>query len=198
MIFSPRRFFCVVTSFICLGATTWLLADEANSKPDPQVRGTQVNGVYDGKVEIWSTPAIKQAAGDYANGEPDGTWTFWDESGTKIVEFNYQLGTFTGAVTMWYDASTGPRVRGKIKFRGSFNDGMWAGSVLTYYPDGKMRSERVYTEGVVSQSYAYNPRGQALTSEDAKRVAAEDEATDNAYVDALDEFIRKWVGSSVE
>jgi|UniRef100_UPI004049DCAF antitoxin component YwqK of YwqJK toxin-antitoxin module len=198
MRFFPKRFLCSVTTFICLSAVSWLQADETTSKPDPEVRGTKVNGVYDGKVEIWSTPTVKQAAGGFANGEPDGTWTFWDESGTKIVEFNYQLGPFTGAVTMWYDTSAGPRIRGKIKFRGSFDDGMWAGSVLTYYPDGKMRSERVYTDGVVTQSYAYNPRGQTLSEEDAKRVATEDESTDNAYVDALDEFIRKWACADAE
>lgn len=179
---------------LCIGLMPAARAADSTEKPPPQVKGTKVAGVYHGAVEIWATPTVKQASGKYRDGEPDGKWTFWDDSGTKIVEFNYQSGTFTGAVTMWYDTASGPRTRGKIKFRGSFVDGMWAGSVLTYYPDGKMRSERVYVDGVVSQSYAYNPRGQTLSDEDAKRVAAEDEAIDNAYVDALDEFIRKWVG----
>lgn len=186
---TPLRLIPVLIAFLFLP----LLAVAAD-EPDPIVKGQKVEGVYHGKVEIWATPTIKKAAGRYLHGEPDGKWTFWDESGTKIAEVNYHSGTFSGAVILWYNTASGPRARGKVKLRGSFLDGMWEGSILTYFPAGRTRSERVYQEGIVTAAYAYNENGQRFTEADARRIAAEDEAADNAMVDAIDEYIRQWAG----
>lgn len=176
---------------LTLLATPATIAQEA---PDTVVKGEKVDGAYEGDVEIWATPTLLQAAGRYRSGEPEGKWTYWDESGTKIAEVNYQAGTFSGAVTLWYNTASGPRARGNLKLRGSFIDGMWDGSVLTYYPDGGTRSERVYQNGEVTGAYAYNERGQSFTEADDRRIAAEDEEADNAVVDAIDAYIRQWAG----
>jgi hypothetical protein len=178
---------------LCFAACPVLQADSAKAKSTPQVHGTKVNGVYEGPVEIWTTPDVKEAAGAFHHGHPDGPWTFWDKDGTKIAEITYRSGTFSGSVTLWRGSSAGPDVSGTLKLRGSFNDGDWSGSVLTYYPDGKDRCERVYTKGVVTSAYAYGPRGNPLTPKQAMKVAAEDEPLDNAFVDALDAFVTKWV-----
>ncbi|MFI5356070.1 MAG: toxin-antitoxin system YwqK family antitoxin [Opitutales bacterium] len=163
------------------------------AQPAPGIHGQKVNGVYQGPVEIWSTPLTREAAGNFHNGKPDGVWTFWDREGLKIAEITYRDGTFNGTVTMWNDTEAGPEARGKLKFRGSFNDGMWQGSVLTYYPDGKTRSERDYEADTLKAAYAYNPAGREFNEEYSKKIAASDEKHDNAYVDALDAFILKWV-----
>jgi len=94
---------------------------------------------------------------------------------------------------MFFSTDTGPGLRGKLKFRGSFIDGEWEGSVLSYYPSGNSRSERVYRNGVINEAYAQDNRGRNLSPEEALSVAKQDEAVDNAYVDALDEYINKWV-----
>ncbi len=169
-------------------------AEEKPVKPDPIVKGAKVDGMHQGPVEIWSTPSTRQAAGHYRNGRPDGRWTFWNEEGIKLVEITYVSGTFTGAVTMWHGGGVDPRDKGKLKLRGSFMEGDWQGSILTYYPNGRMRSERVYEGGVIVDAYARSPNGQNLPPEQAKKIAAEDEQIDNAFVDALDEFIRRWAG----
>lgn len=167
---------------------------EESAKPVPEARGQKVNGVFDGDVEIWETPEYRQAAGKYYHGEPDGKWTFWDEAGIKITEITYRTGSFNGSVTMWHNSAAGPRYRGKLKMRGSFNEGSWQGSVLTYYPNGKLRSERVYANGVVTDAYAYNAKEKTIVKEEAIKVAQKDEIADNAYVDAIDAYIRKWAG----
>lgn len=185
------RFLIVLTFFTAL---TGLCASEQTAKPSPEARGPKMNGVYHGPVEIWATPEHRQCAGQYRNGEPDGKWTFWDEVGTKTAEITYRSGTFTGSVTMWHNSASGPRYRGKLKLRGSFLDGMWQGSILTYYPNGKIRSERTYVDGMVTAAYAYHPKGKAIAEREAIKIAQQDEKSDNAYVDALDEYIRKWAG----
>jgi len=186
--------FLIACICLTLGATHGTGVEKA--KPVPQARGKKIDGKFHGAVEIWTTPDYRQAAGKYYKGEPDGKWTFWDQAGTKVTEITYRAGTFTGAVTMWHNTASGPRYRGKLKFRGSFNDGWWEGSVLTYYPNGKVRSERSYVNGVISAAYAYHPNGKAIAKDEADKIARKDEADDNAYVDAIDAFIRKWAGGS--
>lgn len=174
---------CLVPALSAAGST---------KKSAPEVRGTKVNGVYDGHVEIWSAPLTREAAGSFRNGQPDGVWTFWDSGGTKVIEITYREGTFSGPVFMWQGTNTGPHLRGKLKMRGAFDDGMWQGSVLTYYPDGRDRCERVYHDNNITAAYAYTPRGKAMDEKQALRVAAQDEHQDNTFVDAIDAFVRKW------
>jgi len=163
-------------------------------QPNPIVHGTKMVGVYHGTVEIWANPSFKRAEGEYRHGDPDGKWTFWDEAGIKILEINYQIGAFYGSFTMWYNAASGPDYRGKLKSRGSFLDGMWQGSILTYYPNGKLRSERIYVDGVVHEALAYEPQGKGISKEESMKIAMRDEEADNAFVDAIDAYIRQWAG----
>lgn len=160
-------------------------------KAPPEVRGSKVNGIYDGPVEIWLATGEKQAAGNFNQGQPDGVWTFWDTGGTRIAELTYRNGSFAGGVNAWLGTAAGPRDRGKLRLRGSFMGGMWHGSVLTYYPDGRMRSERVYNEDTLTEAFANTPQGKPLDSATALKIAAEDENQDNAFVDNLDNFVRR-------
>jgi len=66
--------------------------------------------------------------------------------------------------------------------------------VLSYYPNGKVRCERNYVNGEITSAYAYHPNGNEIAEKDAKKIALKDEEADNAYVDAVDAFIRKWAG----
>lgn len=191
---TPRpilRFFLLCLT-LCLGVAPGLYAQADTPKARPEVRGTKVNGVYDGPIEIWLSTGEKQAAGKFNQGQPDGVWTFWDNGGTRIAELTYRDGTFSGSVTSWHGTAAGPRDRGKLRLRGSFMDGMWHGSVLTYYPDGRMRSERVYNEDSLTGAFANNPKGEAFDTATALKIAAEDESVDNAFVDNLDNFVRRW------
>ncbi len=182
-------FACIGLFAICHPATA-----AKSDKPVPEARGTKINGKFHGPVEIWTTPDFRQTAGKYYKGEPDGKWTLWDEAGTKVAEITYRMGSFTGAVILWHNSASGPRLRGKLKMRGSFNDGWWQGSVLTYYPNGKVRCERNYINGEITSAYAYQPKGKEIDGKEAMKIAIKDEAADNAYVDAVDAFIRKWAG----
>lgn len=195
---SSSSLFRALTGLLCFACVlpTLPAAGSKNHKPAPEVRGTKVNGVYQGYVEIWSTPDSKEAAGHMRNGQPDGVWTFWDSGGTKVVEVTYRNGTFFGPVTMWLGTGAGPELRGKLKMRGSFDDGMWQGSVLTYYPDGRDRCERVYHDNIITAAYAYTPRGEAMIDKQAMQVAAKDELQDNAFVDAIDALVRRWAVKS--
>lgn len=188
----PILRFILLCLILCLGVAPGLNAQANAAKAPPEVRGTKVNGAYDGPVEIWLSTGVKQAAGKFNQGQPDGVWTFWDSGGTRIAELTYRDGTFAGNVISWHGTAAGPRDRGKLRLRGSFMDGMWHGSVLTYYPDGRMRSERVYNEDNLTGAFANNPQGQPLDSDAALKIAAEDEGQDNAFVDALDNFLRRW------
>ncbi|MDP2325098.1 MAG: hypothetical protein Q8N51_13860, partial [Gammaproteobacteria bacterium] len=165
----------------------------APEKPTPIIKGSKTASGYHGTVDIWSTPGTRQAAGSFRHGKPDGRWTFWDETGVKVAELTYTNGTFTGPVTLWHGAHAGPREKGRLKYRGAFNDGEWSGLALTYYPDGRTRSERQYEGGAVRETVAFDPRGNPLSPEQANQVAAEDEEQENAYVDALDAYVLRWV-----
>ncbi len=187
----------LLVSLLCLGGSLApaLAADQPKpGKPvPPEVRGARVGNVYHGHIEIWSNPSTKQAEGEFRNGKPDGQWTFWDDEGIKIVEISYSNGMFSGAVTMWNPAVSGPRSKGKLKFRGAFIDGEWQGSALSYYADGKVRSERIYQKGVIADAQVFSPVGKPFSPADSSKVAEEDERIDNAFVDALDAYICKWV-----
>lgn len=190
-----RRLLLALAVLLCLGSAAFT-ASAAGDKPakhPPEIRGARVNGLYHGRIEIWSTPLTKQAAGEFNAGKPNGVWTFWDDDGTKIVEITYINGMFSGAVTMWNPIASGPRSRGKLKFRGAFIDGDWSGSALSYYADGKIRSERVYRDGAISEAFVVDTQGKSLPPEEARKVADEDERIDNAFVDALDAYICRWV-----
>lgn len=186
--------FRLLLACICLLAIPHLATASSSDKPVPEARGTKVEGKYHGPVEIWATPEYRQTAGNYYKGEPDGQWTVWDEAGTKVAEITYRMGSFTGSVVMWHNSASGPRLRGKLKMRGSFNEGWWQGSVLTYYPNGKVRCERNYANGVITSAYAYQPRGKEIPAQEAMKIALKDQEADNAYVDAVDAFIRQWAG----
>lgn len=184
----------VAPALLLLAASGFASADTAGTKPVPIVKGSQTAGVYHGPVEIWSSPSVRQAAGECRNGKPDGRWTLWDESGIKVAELTYREGYFEGSIAFWHGAQAGPRLKGKLKCRGSFTDGQWHGLVRTYWPDGRIRSERTYESDTIVEAHAFDPQGGALATEEARKVAAADEAQDNALLDALDEYIRRWVG----
>lgn len=190
-----RRLLLLFVALLSLGAAFGAPTPETKTgkRPSPEIRGTKINGVYDGPVEIWTSPLTKQAAGEFNHGKPNGLWTFWEEDGTKIVEITYINGMFSGSVTMWNPTVSGPLSKGKLKFRGTFIDGDWTGSALSYYADGKLRSERVYYGGAISDAYVTDIQGKALPPEEARKIADEDERIDNAFVDALDAYICRWV-----
>lgn len=187
------RFACGSVLACALLALPHLSANTSVSKPPPIIKGGKNGAGYHGPVEIWSTPGTRQAAGEFRHGKPDGRWTFWDAAGIKVAEFTYSNGIFSGPVTLWHGAQAGPREKGRLKFRGAFSDGEWAGLALSYYPDGQPRSERQYEGGLIRDTTAFDPRGNPLAPEQAGRVAAQDEEQDNALVDALDAYILRWV-----
>lgn len=166
----------------------------AETKPTPIVKGSKTAGVYHGPVEIWASPSIRQAAGECRHGRPEGRWTLWDETGVKVAELTYRDGYFEGSIAFWHGAQAGPRLRGKLKCRGAFTDGQWHGLVRTFWPDGRIRSERTYEADTVVTAHAFDQQGNALTEEESRKVAAADEQQDNALLDALDEYIRRWIG----
>jgi len=190
-----RQHLLLFATLLCLGsvAVTAQPVEKKAAKPAPEIRGAKINGLYDGPIEIWTSSLTKQASGQFNNGKPTGLWTFWDDDGTKIVEITYINGMFSGSVTMWNPTASGPLSKGKLKFRGTFIDGDWVGSALSYYADGKFRSERVYHDGAISDAYVTDVQGKALPPEEARKVADEDERIDNAFVDALDAYICRWV-----
>ncbi len=187
----PRR---IALALFLLAGAGIVPAHAAEAKPAPIVKGSKTAGVYHGPVEIWASPSIRQAAGECRHGKPEGRWTLWDESGTKVAELTYRDGYFEGSIAFWHGAQAGPRLKGRLKCRGAFTDGQWHGLVRTYWPDGRIRSERTYEADTVVAALAFDQQGQALTEEEARKVAAADEQQDNALLDALDELIRRWIG----
>lgn len=186
----------IASALLMLIAAGTVSTRAADAKPVPFVKGTKTAGVYHGPVEIWSSPDVRQAAGECRHGKPEGRWTLWDESGTKVAELTYRDGYFEGAVAFWHGAQAGPRLRGKLKARGAFVDGQWHGLTRTYWPDGRVRSERTYETDNLIDAQAFDQQGTALSEEEARKVAAADEEMDNALLDALDEYIRRWLGPS--
>lgn len=187
-----RRF---APALLLLAAAGIAPAPAAETKPTPIVKGSKTAGVYHGPVEIWSSPSVRQATGECRHGKPEGRWTLWDESGTKVAELTYRSGYFDGGIAFWHGAQAGPRLKGRLKCRGAFTDGQWHGLVRTYWPDGRIRSERTYEADTLVAALAFDQQGGALTEEEARKVAAADEQQDNALLDALDEYIRRWIGS---
>lgn len=183
-------------ALLLLAVADPVLANPPDTKPAPIVKGHRTAGVYHGPVEIWASPSVRQAAGECRHGKPEGRWTLWDESGTKVAELTYRDGYFEGSIAFWHGAQAGPRLKGKLKCRGSFADGQWHGLVRTFWPDGRIRSERTYEADTIVTALAFDPQGGALADEEARKVAAADEQQDNALLDALDEYIRRWVGPS--
>lgn len=184
----------IALALFLLASAGIIPAQAAEAKPAPIVKGSKTAGVYHGPVEIWASPSVRQAAGECRHGKPEGRWTLWDESGTKVAELTYRDGYFEGSIAFWHGAQAGPRLKGRLKCRGSFTDGQWHGLVRTYWPDGRIRSERTYETDTVVAALAFNQQGEALTEEEARKVAAADEQQDNALLDALDELIRRWIG----
>lgn len=186
----------IAPAALCLLATTGLVrADPPDPQPAPIVKGTKTAGVYNGPVEIWSSYDVRQGAGDARHGRPEGRWTLWDESGTKVAELTYRDGYFDGSIAFWHGAQAGPALRGKLKCRGMFVDGQWQGLTRTYWPNGRIRSERTYEADNVVAAMAFDPQGGALSEAEASKVAAADEQQDNALLDAFDELIRRWLGT---
>ncbi len=183
----------IAPALLLLAAVVAASTNAAETKPVPFVKGSKTAGVYHGPVEIWSSPSVRQAAGECRNGKPEGRWTLWDESGVKVAELTYRDGYFEGSIAFWHGAKTGPRLKGKLKCRGSFSDGQWHGLVRTFWPDGRIRSERTYEADTIVAAQAFDPQGGALAEEEARKVAAADEQQDNGLLDALDEYIRRWI-----
>ena len=154
------------------------------------IRATKAAGQYEGPAEIWSAPGKRLATGRFRAGQPTGTWTFWDSHGTKTVMLEYLNGRQSGSIEMYYGSSSFPGSAGKLKLRGSLQNGLWNGPVTTYSPAGKKLSERRYQGGILVSCHGFDPNGGALNDRQAMEQAEHQSRADRDYFATLDEIIR--------
>lgn len=154
------------------------------------IKGKKLNGLYDGPVEIWTSPTARQMAGKFSRGNPVGSWTFWDSKGTRIATLEYADGIQSGSVEMWYGSFAYPEDAGKLKLRGVLRGGRWDGSVTSYYRNGQIHSERTYEKGVLVRTVSYDDDGKALTPDQSRQQGEQDDRADETYLAGLDLNLR--------
>jgi antitoxin component YwqK of YwqJK toxin-antitoxin module len=146
------------------------------------------DGVANGAFVLRADDGRPRVAGAFAKGARTGTFLFWSEAGARIALIPYDGDRKAGTVAVWFPpANRGGDVARKSE--SGWVDDRRHGETRSWYRDGRRRTELRYEHGRLVEAEAWSAAGAALTEEEARRQAAQDEATDRAFYATLEAFL---------
>jgi hypothetical protein len=179
----PTALLLVVSLTACVsvpgpsGASQWTI-ELASAAPAP-----------DGPCKIYDELNHLMLEGRLVAGKMDGVWTAWGSGGDRLAVLPYKNGVRSGAFQMWYGPFGDPTARGKLKLEGSFENGVFDGTVTRYFPSGAKRSIRIYGKGALASAHYWSPEGVELSPAEAGKAAAEELISDERYLTALEAMV---------
>jgi antitoxin component YwqK of YwqJK toxin-antitoxin module len=153
------------------------------------VTGNCRDGQPHGAYELRSPDGTLRVAGAFTRGKRTGSFLYWSSAGVRIAHLPYDDDMLSGTVALWYSEG-GAKSEPKSKLEAVYSHGRRAGSVRSWYPNGRPRAEFRYEQGVLADARAWSVKGGKMTDADARAMAARDVVTDDQFYNALEAIVR--------
>ncbi len=153
------------------------------------VTGQCRDGRPHGAYELRTPDGHLRVAGAFNHGKRVGTFLFWSTTGVRIALLPFADDVLDGTVALWYstgDAKSTP----KPKLEAVYAAGRPSGSARSWYPDGRMRAQYRYAQGVLAEALAWSAKGAPLSDAEARALAQHDTAEDQQIYGALEAMLR--------
>ena len=165
------------------------LAACAASAQELTVDGSCRDGRPHGAYEVKGPGGTVRAVGAFAKGRRTGTFLFWSGAGARIALLPYDDDALSGTVALWYPPS-GRAGDARPRLEAGYSRGRPSGVTRSWFPDGRLRAEYRYADGVLTAARAFTAAGAAMPDADARALAQRDLAADDREVAALEAFVR--------
>jgi hypothetical protein len=164
--------------------TRWLavvvaLASGAASAQAYVVEGSCRDGQPHGNYELRDASGNVRVVGAFNRGKRTGSFLFWSSTGARLAQLPFDEDVLSGTVALWWPAPARD-VEPRPKLEATYAHGRLSGTVRTWYPNGRSRSEFRYEEGVLTGARASSESGRTLSDTEARALATRDRASDEA------------------
>ncbi|MEO8344745.1 MAG: hypothetical protein ABI607_03535 [Betaproteobacteria bacterium] len=159
------------------------------AKPSYVVTGQCRDGRPHGAYELHMPDGQLRVAGAFNQGKRIGTFLFWSTAGVRIALLPYDDDSLSGTVALWYSTGTARSVP-KPKLEAVYANGQLFGAVRSWYPDGRPRAEYRYAKGALADARAWDAKGAALATAQARTLALRDATEDRQFYNALEGIVR--------
>jgi hypothetical protein len=170
------------TTFTVLNdASNWTI-ELASSEPSPS-----------GSCKVYDDLGRLMLEGMLSAGKMDGTWTSFSSQGVRLplLRWAYRDGARNGPVQMWYGPLAYPEASGHLNTEGTFLDGVYDGTVTTYYPSGTKISVRIYDHGTLKSCQYWSPEGVEHSSAEAVAEANRETQSDLRYITSEEDSVTR-------
>lgn len=103
--------------------------------------GNYANGQANGSFNWFHSGNNISSSGTYMNGKRHGNWTYFTRSGNKYLERNYENGLPVGQFKRYWSGTD------QLSYTESYKYGKTDGLTKSFYPNGQIRSQYMYSDG---------------------------------------------------
>jgi hypothetical protein len=153
------------------------------------VSGNCRDGRPHGAYELRMPDGKLRVAGAFNHGKRIGTFLFWSASGARIALLPFDDDAVNGTVALWYLAANA-KAEPKPKLEAAYTNGLPVGDTRSWYPDGRLRGEFRYDQGVLAEARAWSAKGATLSGPESRAMAARDRAADEQFYNTLEAIVR--------
>ena len=193
MVGAPPKLIGLATIIARRAAVPLLLAAAAHSSSAATapfvVTGNCRDGQPHGAYELRMGDGTLRVSGAFTRGKRTGTFLFWASSGARIALLPYDDDLLTGTVALWHSAAN-TKTEPATKLEAVYANGLRAGTVRSWYPDGRPRADFRYDKGVLEEARAWNEKGAPMTDAEVRAMEARDLVEDERYYTALEAIVR--------
>ena len=155
-----------------------------------QAQGSCRDGLPHGAYELHGPSGQLRVAGAFSRGQRTGSFLFWSSSGARLAQLPFEAGELSGTLALWYMPGPGGAAA-RPKLEAVYARGRLAGLKRSWFPNGALRAELAYDNGVLTGARAFDEAGRAMREQDARALATRDEAADRDYLASLDDIVRQ-------
>ena len=138
-----------------------------------KVEGTCREGVPHGAYELKSSTGKLRVVGAYNRGKRTSSFIFWNAAGVRVAHIPFDDDVISGTVALWYATPVRNGMTPQ-KLEAVYASGRLNGVKRSWHPNGRLRGEFTYDDGVLGEAKAWDSRGAALPEGEARVLAARD------------------------
>ena len=153
------------------------------------VQGGCRDGVPHGAWQLADATGHMRILGAFNRGRRTGSFIFWDAGGSRIAHLPYEEDARNGTLALWHARGTGPD--GAQRLEAVYAAGRLNGVVRAWDASGRLRGEYRYAAGALADAKAWDPRGRALSPQEARVQAAKDASANESYLQTLESLVAR-------
>lgn len=154
-----------------------------------EVIGACRDGVPNGNYELRMPNGRLRVVGAFGHGRKTGTFIFWTSGGARVAVIPYDDDVRSGTVASWY-VTPGAGIENGRKLEAPYVADRLHGVVRSWHPNGALRAEYRYEQGVLIDAHAWTKDSEALPKRDAMSRAVRDAEANQRFIDALTALVQ--------